>query len=84
MAKSIHGAKAIGFDCFSASTARASPNFTSEEFIIHKIILRNGAILMRQMTNLSQLPLGRRFQFFAPYRKNEIGAEGSPHTVLSP
>jgi kynurenine formamidase len=32
---------------------------------------------MQQMTNLSQLPLGRRFQFFAPCVKMN-GAEGSP------
>jgi arylformamidase len=70
------GAKAIGFDCFSEYCAR-QPNFTSEEFIIHKIILENGAILMQQMTNLSQLPLDRHFPFFAPCVKM-TGAEGSP------
>lgn len=70
------GAKAIGFDCFSEYCARL-PDFTSEEFIIHKIILENGAILMQQLTNFSQLPIGRRFQFFAPFIKMR-GAEGSP------
>lgn len=70
------GAKAIGFDCFSEYCARL-PDFTSEDFIIHKIILENGAILMQQMTNLSQLPVGRRFAFFAPCVKM-TGAEGSP------
>ena len=70
------GARAIGFDCFSEYCARL-PDFTSEDFIIHKIILENGAILMQQMTNLSQLPTGERFQFFAPFIKI-TGAEGSP------
>jgi arylformamidase len=70
------GAKAIGFDCFSEYCARL-PDFTSEDFIIHKIILESGSILMQQMTNLSQLPVGRRFQFFAPCVKM-TGAEGSP------
>ncbi len=70
------GAKAIGFDCFSEYCARL-PDFTSEDFIIHKIILENGAILMQQMTNLSQLPRDRRFAFFAPCVKM-TGAEGSP------
>jgi arylformamidase len=70
------GAKAIGFDCFSEYCARL-PDFTSEDFIIHKIILEHGAILMQQMTNMSQLPLGRRVQFFAPCVKM-TGAEGSP------
>ena len=70
------GVKAIGFDCFSEYCARL-PDFTSEEFIVHKVILEQGAILMQQMTNLSKLPAGRRFQFFAPFLKIR-GAEGSP------
>jgi kynurenine formamidase len=70
------GVRAIGFDCFSEFCARL-PDFTSEDFIIHKVILEAGAILMQQMTNLSQLPLDRRVQFFAPCIKM-TGAEGSP------
>ena len=70
------GAKAVGFDCFSEYCARL-PDFTSEDFIIHKIILENGAILMQQMANLDQCPVGRRFMFFAPFIKI-TGAEGSP------
>ena len=71
-----NGARAVGFDCFSEYCARL-PDFTSEDFIIHKVILENGAILMQQMTNLSQLPTDRRVQFFAPFIKIR-GAEGSP------
>ncbi len=70
------GARAIGFDCFSEYCARL-PDFTSEDFIIHKVILENGRILMQQMTNLSALPAGERVQFFAPFVKLD-GAEGSP------
>ena len=70
------GARAIGFDCFSEYCARL-PDFSSEDFIIHKVILENGAILMQQMSNLSQLPLGQQVQFFAPFIKID-GAEGSP------
>jgi kynurenine formamidase len=70
------GAKAIGFDCFSEYCARL-PDFTSEDFIIHKVILENGSILMQQMTNLSLLPTDRRVRFFAPFVKIS-GAEGSP------
>ena len=66
----------IGFDCFSEYCVRL-PDFTSEDFIIHKVILENGAILMQQMSNLSQLPVGPRVQFFAPFIKID-GAEGSP------
>lgn len=70
------GAKAIGFDCFSEYCARL-PSFTSEDFIIHKVILEKGAILMQQMTNLSKLPTDQRFTFFAPFIKI-AGAEGAP------
>jgi kynurenine formamidase len=70
------GAKAIGFDCFSEYCARL-PDFGSEDFIIHKVILENGSILMQQLTNFSQLPAEGRFRFFAPFVKIE-GAEGSP------
>jgi arylformamidase len=70
------GARAIGFDCFSEYCARL-PEFTSEEFVIHKVILERGALLMQQLTNLSQLPLNRRFLFFAPCLRM-AGAEGSP------
>lgn len=70
------GVKAIGFDCFSEYCARL-PDFTSEDFIIHKVILENGSILMQQMTNLSKLPTDQRFKFFAPFIKMR-GAEGSP------
>lgn len=70
------GAKAIGFDCFSEYCARL-PDFTSEDFIIHKIILENGRTLMQQMTGLSQLPVGKPIRFFAPFVKMR-GAEGSP------
>jgi kynurenine formamidase/carbon monoxide dehydrogenase subunit G len=70
------GAKAIGFDCFSEYCARL-PDFGSEDFVIHKVILENGSILMQQLTNFSQLPADGRFKFFAPFIKIE-GAEGSP------
>lgn len=49
------GVKAVGFDCFPEYAARL-PNFTSEDFILHKILLENDVILMQQLTNLSMLP----------------------------
>jgi arylformamidase len=70
------GAKAVGFDCFSEYCARL-PDFGSEDFVVHKAILERGAILMQQLTNLSRLPLGRRFPFFAGCLRMEE-AEGSP------
>jgi kynurenine formamidase len=69
-------AKAIGFDCFSEYCARL-PDFTSEDFIIHKIILESGRYYFQQMTNLGALPTDRRFLFFAPFIKMRE-AEGSP------
>ncbi|MGE5140735.1 MAG: cyclase family protein [Rudaea sp.] len=68
--------KAIGFDCFSEYCARL-PDFTSEDFIIHKIILESGAYYFQQMTNLGALPVDRRFTLFAPFIKMRE-AEGSP------
>jgi len=68
--------KAIGFDCFSEYSARL-PDFTSEEFVIHKIILESGIYYFQQMTNLGALPADRRFTFFAPCLKMRE-AEGSP------
>ncbi|MFH5801953.1 cyclase family protein [Haladaptatus sp. CMAA 1911] len=71
-----NGAKAVGFDCFSEYSARL-PDFAPEDFVIHKIILENDAILMQHLTNLSELPSEGRFQFFAPFIKM-TGAEGTP------
>lgn len=71
-----NGAKAVGFDCFSEYSARL-PDFAPEDFVIHKIILENDAILMQHLTNLSELPSEGRFQFFAPFIKI-TGAEGTP------
>ena len=68
--------KAIGFDCFSEYCARL-PDFTSEDFIIHKIILESGRYYFQQMMNLGALPRDRRFTFFAPFLKIREG-EGSP------
>jgi arylformamidase len=68
--------KAIGFDCFSEYSARL-PDFTSEDFVIHKIILESGIYYFQQMTNLGALPADRRFTFFAPCLKMRE-AEGSP------
>ncbi|GIX47287.1 MAG: hypothetical protein KatS3mg131_1498 [Candidatus Tectimicrobiota bacterium] len=70
------GVKAVGFDCFCEYSARL-PDFTSEDFVIHKILLERGVLLMQQLTNLSQLPRQRRFLFFGAFLKL-AGAEGAP------
>jgi len=68
--------KAVGFDCFPEYAARLS-EFTSEDFIIHRVLLDNGAMLMQHLTNLKEVPSDRSFIFFAPFIKIR-GAEGSP------
>ena len=70
------GANAIGFDCFCEYAARL-PEFTSEDFVIHRLIAEQGAILMQHLTNLSALPSGRHFEFFGAPIKIQ-GVEGSP------
>jgi kynurenine formamidase len=70
------GVKAIAFDCFSEYCARL-PDFTPDDFVIHKIILEHDALLMQHLTNLSQLPTDRDFQFYAAPIKL-ADAEGSP------
>jgi arylformamidase len=71
-----NGAKAVGLDCFSEYSARL-PDFDPEDFVIHKVILENGAILMQHLTNLGALPADERVQFYGPFVKIQ-GGEGAP------
>lgn len=71
-----HGARAVGFDCFSEYAARL-PDFAPEEFVIHKLLLENGALLMQHLTNLGALPDDRRVPFYGPFLKL-AGGEGAP------
>jgi kynurenine formamidase len=68
------GIKALGFDFFEEYCARL-PSFTSEEFIVHRILLEKGIILMEGITNLGALP-SERVDFFAPFYKI-AGTEGA-------
>lgn len=68
--------RAIGFDCFSERAARFA-DYAPEDFHIHRIIGDAGAILMQQLTRLDQLPVGTRFDFYAPFLAIR-GAEGAP------
>lgn len=70
------GAKAIGFDCFSDYVARL-PDFAPKDFVIHSIILENGALLLQHLTNLCSLRAAGRFYFFGPALRI-AGAEGTP------
>ena len=67
--------KSIGFDFFEEYCARL-PDFTSEDFPMHRVILGAGIVIMEGITNLKALPR-RRVPFFAPFYKIE-GTEGAP------
>lgn len=69
------GPKAVGFDFFEEYCARL-PDFESEDFICHRILLGEGILLMEQMTNLGALE-GRRVDFYAPFYRVE-GTDGAP------
>jgi kynurenine formamidase len=71
-----NGAKAIGFDCFSEYAARL-PDFEPADFVVHKLILENGAILIQHLTRLGDLPAGERVHFYGPFLKM-AAAEGAP------
>ena len=67
--------KSIGFDFFEEYCARL-PDFTSEDFLMHRVILGAGIVIMEGITNLGALPR-RRVPFYAPFYKIE-GTEGAP------
>src|SRR5439155_566173 len=61
------GPKNIGFDFFEEYCARL-PDFTSEDFPMHRVILGAGVVIMEGLTNLGALPR-RRVEFAAPFYK---------------
>jgi kynurenine formamidase len=67
--------KSIGFDFFEEYCARL-PDFTSEDFPMHRVILGAGIVIMEGITNLGALPR-ERVPFYAPFYKIE-GTEGAP------
>ncbi|MBI4609799.1 MAG: cyclase family protein [Candidatus Rokubacteria bacterium] len=69
------GPKSIGFDFFEEYCARL-PDFSSEDFPMHRVILGAGIVIMEGLTNLGALP-PRRVAFYAPFYKI-AGTEGAP------
>jgi len=67
--------KSVGFDFFEEYCARL-PDFTSEDFPMHRVILGAGIVIMEGITHLGALPR-RRVPFYAPFYKIE-GTEGAP------
>src|SRR2546425_5655395 len=69
------GPKNIGFDFFEEFCARL-PDFSSEDFPMHRVILGAGIVIMEGLTNLGALP-STRVEFEAPFYKI-AGTEGAP------
>ena len=67
--------RAIGFDFFEEHRARF-PDFSSEDFICHRILLGADVPMLEQITGLRQIDRPR-FDFFAPFYKLG-GVEGAP------
>lgn len=67
--------RAVGFDFFEEYCARL-PDFTSEDFVCHRILLGADILLMEQMTNLASVPTDRA-EFYAPFYRVE-GSDGAP------
>ena len=74
------GPKTIGFDFFEEYCARL-PEFTSEDFAMHRVILGAGIVILEGLTNLASLPQSR-VPFYAPFYKI-AGAEGAPARFFS-
>ena len=74
------GPKAVCFDFFEEYAARL-PDFTSEDFRVHRAFLGRDVVMIEQATHLDRL-LGRRFEFFAPFYK-VVGAEGAPARIFA-
>ena len=66
---------AVAFDFFEEYCARL-PDFTSEDFVCHRILLGDGIPLLEGLSGLSQIGRGR-FDFFAPFY-NLDGCVGAP------
>ncbi len=69
------GPKTIAFDFFEEYCARL-PDFTSEDFAMHRVILGAGVVILEGLTHLGALPR-RRVEFAAPFYKI-AGTEGAP------
>jgi arylformamidase len=67
--------RAVGFDFFEEHRARF-PDFGSEDFICHRILLGADVPMLEQITGLGRIDRPR-FDFFAPFYKLG-GVEGAP------
>ena len=70
----------VCFDFFEEYAARL-PEFTSEDFLVHRTFLKAGIVIIEQATGLGAL-VGHQFEFFAPFYK-VVGAEGAPARIFA-
>jgi arylformamidase len=71
---------AVCFDFFEYYAARL-PDFTSEDFRVHRAFLARGIVIIEQATRLVEL-IGHTFEFYAPFYKI-VGAEGAPARIFA-
>jgi kynurenine formamidase len=72
---------AVVFDFFEEYMARF-PDFTSEDFVVHRELLGNSIVIVEGATNLGALKKARSIQFFAPFFKL-AGTEGAPARLFA-
>jgi arylformamidase len=72
---------AVVFDFFEEYMARF-PDFTSEDFVVHRELLGNGIVIVEGATNLGSLKGAPSIQFFAPFFKL-AGTEGAPARLFA-
>jgi kynurenine formamidase len=70
----------VCFDFFEEYSARL-PDFTSEDFRVHRAFLGKGIVIIEQATRLKEL-VGRHFDFYAPFYKL-VDVEGAPARIFA-
>lgn len=75
-----HQAKAIVFDFFEEYCAR-EPNFTSEQFVVHRILLGAGIFLVEQGTGLNLLKGKNAYLYPAFYKLGN--SDGAPARLFA-
>ena len=58
------------------------PDFTSEDFVVHRQLLGSGITIVEGATNLGALRGVRQAQVFAPFFKI-AGTEGAPARIFA-
>jgi arylformamidase len=71
----------VVFDFFEEYMARF-PDFTSEDFVVHRQLLGAGITIVEGATNLGALKGRQQVQVFAPFFKI-AGTEGAPARIFA-